>query len=199
MKYVKKLPREGSVIRKGITFKTHYEEISMPSNLYLIDDVLVVFLSENDPSKKKPMGRFDAPAFESKNPLEIVKNNFYYSNVSSLMTLSLIAGVSSGAGLALFLSQGGSIKKIQEVVQYALAGIAILGWWRLFQWGLCINKLFTMRHEGDWAAQLRAYAYSYPSVLNERAIQRFLLENEVQYLQGCAPSIFHRLKNNLSL
>lgn len=202
VKYVKKLPHEGNVIHGNQTFRTNYSEERIPTNLFLVDDIVVVFLKEHEPSRKKPIATIDTPVTETKNlQLESVKKSFYASIAMPICKLGIIASAfTAGKFLVSLLSSlDGPQQKIQAVAQFALASVAILGWWRLFQWILCIHKVFMMRHAGDWVAQLRAYAYSYPSVVNEGSTQWFLLSNEIQYLRRCSPSIFQRLKNNLSL
>lgn len=202
VKCVKKLPKEGNVIRENLTFKTNYSEVLTLTNLYLVDEIIVVFLNEHDPSRAKPIATIDSPVIEEKNlPLESIKKNFYVSTATPICTLGIISAAFTAGGFLVNLlsSRDNPMPKIRAVAQFALSGIAILGWWRLFQWILCINKVFMIRHTGDWVAQLRVYAYSYPSVVKEGSTQRFLLQNEVKYLQGCTSSIFQRLKNNLSL
>lgn len=204
IKWVRKLPREGSVVQGNLTFRTNFGESSSPTALFMVDGVLVVFLDKDNPAIKKPMGTVSSPVeTQDKIPqLENMRDTMRDLCKARLAMLAILLGASiAGTFLVKILSfEDKSIQKIQAAAQIGLMGITFLAGWRLVQWALFVNKLFSMKNLGSYVAQMRAYAYSYPEIVSKhRLIQRFLIPHEVTYLKALPSSVLTRLKNNLSL
>lgn len=204
IKWVRKLPHETSVVNEGLPFRTNYGQSDSPTALFLVDTIIVVFLAKDNPTIKKPMGTVSSPVeSQDKIPqLENMRDTMRDLCKARLAMLAVFLGASiAGTFLVKILSfEDKSIQKIQAAAQIGLVGIAFLSGWRLVQWALFVNKLFSMQSLGSYVAQMRAYAYTYPAIVSEhRLIQRFLLPHEVTYLKGLPSSNMIRLKNNLSL
>lgn len=205
VKWVQRMPREGSVVHNNLPFRTNYTESKKPTALFMIDSVIVVFLDKDNPTIKKPMGTVSGHVeTQDKIPqLESIRETMRDLCKTRLATLAILFGASiAGTFLVKILSfEDKSMLKVQGVVRVGFAAVAFLAGLRLVQWALFVNKLFSMQSLGSYVAHMRAYAYSYPEIVSEQhcLIRKFLLPTEVTYLQSSPSSVWLRLKNNLLL
>lgn len=204
IKCVQRFPQAKNVLHKGEAFRTNYGDSSSLTALFRVDEVIVVFLNKDNHIIKKQMRTVNGPVeMQDKIPqLENIRDTMKDLFKTRLAMLAIFFGASiAGTFLVKILSfEGKPLQKIQAVAQIGLMGITFLAGWRLIQWVLFVDKLFSMQNLGIYVAQMRAYAYTYPEIVSEhRLIQRFLLPHEVTYLKGLPSSVLICLKNNLSL
>jgi len=200
--YVKKLPHETRTVLGGELLKTFYAESKSPTDYFMVDSVVV--FAKGAPDSFTPRQRGAVHQVKIKEPhLENIKKTMYASSKNKMIQLSVFLGMAlAGRILTRALSfEDKLLQKVQTIVQIAFTATLFLTGWRTLQWNLFMNKLFSIQNLGGWAAQMRAYAYRYPTLISEYGIfKKYLLPYEATYLSKGSPfPILTALKNNLSL